>query len=329
MRRIKLDFYLPRSSRVVVTGAFGFIGSHVTGALLEAGVDVVAVDIRPPSRDVLGRYGPRAGTGRLSTVLADVSDSLLDDVLGTVDAVIHLAGIAGVRQSWGAMFERYLKVNVLGAQRILEASMKNGVSRLIVASSSSVYGAPEALPTIEDSTLRPLSPYGVSKLAAEALCETYVRAYGGETQVVLLRYFTVYGPRQRGDMFIARLMNAAVTGNPVLVNGSGRGRRDFTYVDDVVAATLQALRGEGLTKPVEIVNVGTGINVTLSAVISMVEEIAGRAIQVKHAPTRIDEPMETRADIRRAERFLGYRPGTSLEVGLSNQFDVFLRDCAD
>jgi NAD dependent epimerase/dehydratase family len=205
---------------------------------------------------------------------------------------------------------------VLATQRLLEACVRTGVPRLVAASSSSVYGDAPAYPTTEASLTRPVSPYGVTKLAAEHLCLAYAQPAVSDMAVVTLRYFTVYGPRQRPDMAFRRFLEAAWQGRPVTVYGDGSQTRDFTYVDDAVQANLLAM-----TAPIraEAVNVGGGRRVTLAEVLELVREVTGRELQVRMAPAQPGDARHTGADATRAEALLGYRPTVDLATGLAAQ----------
>ncbi|MGH7682253.1 MAG: NAD-dependent epimerase/dehydratase family protein, partial [Candidatus Eiseniibacteriota bacterium] len=229
--------------------------------------------------------------------------------------VVHLAAIPGVRASWGESFAAYTEHNVLATQRLLEALRGSGVQRAVFASSSSVYGTPTRFPTPEDEPPRPLSPYGVTKLSAEALLGAYHARDG--ISVVALRYFTVYGPRQRPDMGFHIFFEAARTDAPVTIYGDGEQTRDFTYVDDAIRATMSAM-----TRPTPELayNVGGGHRVTLNDVLGRMERVCGKPIRRRHVAPSAGDPRDTSADIARARRDLGYEPRTDLSEGLAKQW---------
>lgn len=307
--------------RVCVTGAAGFIGSHLVEALAREGCEVVAIDcltdFYPPERKRAHVAGLLRHP-RLDWRWEDLLEADLATLLDGCDAVLHQAGQPGVRASWGDRFRNYVERNVLATQRLLEACVTAGVRRVVYASTSSVYGdAPP--PWREDGPTRPLSPYGVSKLAGEGLCACYERRHG--LQVVSLRYFTVYGPRQRPDMAVARFIDAILRGRPIPLLGDGAQARDFTYVDDVVAANLAALR-----RPVcGPVNVGGGGPVPLRDVIAALAAIAAEhglpePTIAREAPRDAADPDLTWADLARARRELGYQSTVDLAEGLRRQF---------
>jgi nucleoside-diphosphate-sugar epimerase len=306
--------------RVLVTGAAGFIGSTLVDALLEDGADVVGVDaftdLYDPARK-RRNLERAAGHPRFRLVEADLRHAPLEPLLERVTHVVHLAAVPGVRASWGASFGAYAEHNVVATQRLLEAVREAGSSvvRLVAASSSSVYGMPARFPTPEDEPPRPLSPYGVTKVATESLLQAYHASFGLPT--VALRYFTVYGPRQRPDMGIHRFFEAARAGTPVTVFGDGRQTRDFTYVDDAVRATREAL-----TRPqvAPVYNVGGGHRVSLRDLLDAIASIAGRGLERRHVEPQPGDPRDTAADTRLAHHDLGYEPRTELMEGLANQW---------
>lgn len=236
-------------------------------------------------------------------------------LLDGVEVVFHLAGQPGVRASWGSEFDVYLEDNVRSTQQLLEAARDSaGLRSLVYSSSSSIYGDAEALPTLESATPRPISPYGVTKLAAEHLCHLYSRSF--EVPAVAVRYFTVFGPRQRPDMAIARFIDAAIAGEPIELYGSGEQRRDFTYVADAVAGTVAAA-AKG--RPGSSYNIAGGNEASVLDVIAGIEHELGTAIEVEHLPVAAGDARETGAEISLARRELGYEPTTSLGEGLANQ----------
>ncbi|KWV32848.1 hypothetical protein AWV63_10350 [Micromonospora rifamycinica] len=304
-------------SRVVVTGAAGFIGSHLVDALLGRGVRVVGLDRRRVGEHALADENlARAVVNPLFTPYClDLAVDQLDDVVAGCDTVFHLAARPGVRPSWSREFLDYTQTNVLGTHRLLEACTRQGVRRLVVASSSSVYG-PADQPSREDDPTCPVSPYGVSKLAAEQLCLAYARRADSPLSAVALRYFTVYGPRQRPDMAIGRVLFAAYTGFPLTLFGDGSQRREFTYVGDVVTATLAAAR---LEAQAAVVNVGGGASVSMLALIDEAARVTGRQVPVKVVAAQPGDVPATAADPTRAHRLLGYWPTVGLHEGLARQ----------
>jgi UDP-glucuronate 4-epimerase len=287
-----------------VTGAAGFIGSHLTEALLAAGHDVVGVDCFTDYYDPAEKERNAAGFPVQRLDLAD------DDLpLEGVDGVFHLAGQPGVR-SFGDVFPLYLRRNVLATQRVLEACTREGI-RVVFASSSSVYGEAEAYPTPENTAPRPISPYGVTKLA----CEHLVRAYGGDA--VVLRYFTVYGPRQRPDMFFRRVCDALLEGTAVELYGTGAQSRSFTYVGDVVAATVAAMERAASGS---VYNVGGGDEASLVEAVALLEQISGRRLDLRHVDPARGDVSRTKADVTRIRAELGWEPRTPLPDGLASMW---------
>jgi nucleoside-diphosphate-sugar epimerase len=307
----------PEKYPALVTGCAGFIGSHLTESLLADGHAVIGVDC---FNDNYRREDKRANLDRarqhdaFHLLCADLVEADLPALLERCDVVYHLAGEPGVRSSWGQRFDRYTHHNVSATQRLLEAARAVPGRRIVYASSSSVYGDALALPTREDAAPQPLSPYGVTKLAAEQMCELYRAEHGVDT--VSLRYFSVYGPRQRPDMAFRRFCDAIVAGRPLEVFGDGRQTRDFTYVEDVVAATRAA--GEGDASGV--LNVGGGGGISVNRALELLAGIAGRPLDVRRGDRESGDVHHTGADITRARRRLGWRPRTGVEDGLAAEF---------
>ncbi|HEU0336129.1 MAG TPA: NAD-dependent epimerase/dehydratase family protein [Gaiellaceae bacterium] len=292
--------------RFVVTGAAGFIGSHLAEALLERGVDVVGVDC---FTDFYDRALKEENARRLDVRRLDLASDELD--LAGIDGVFHLAGQPGVR-SFGDVFDLYLRRNVLASQRVFEAAARDGV-RVVFSSSSSVYGEPDVYPTPEEAPARPLSPYGITKLACEQLARAYERSFG--LDVVVLRYFNAFGPRQRPDMAFTRIAFALAEGRPFDLFGDGLQSRSFTYVADVVEATVRAMeRGSGTY------NVGGGTEATMRETIAILERVSGRSLDVREHPPVPGDQRRTKADTSRIHGELGWTPRVGLEEGLEAQW---------
>ena len=304
--------------RYVVTGSAGFIGRHVCSALAEDGHQVVGVDaftdyydtsLKRANSEWLGRYD-----GYRSVEL-DLVTATLDDLVDGADAVVHLAGQPGVRLSWADGFDVYVERNITASQRLLEAALRTGVPRLVLASSSSVYGNAAVYPTTEDSPTRPFSPYGVTKLAMEELAWAYVENWG--LPAVMLRYFTVYGPAQRPDMGIHRFVEHAMAGEPVPVYGDGEQVRDFTYVSDVARATIAASTADLAAGTV--LNVAGGSSSTVNEVLRLVSENLGREVATHRQPEQPGDVRATGGAIDRARRLLRWEPEVSLAEGIKRQ----------
>jgi UDP-glucose 4-epimerase len=305
--------------RVLVTGAAGFLGSTLCETLLAEGAEVIGLDAFTANYDAARKRAnvvASSANARFRLVEADLRSADLDPLLEGVTHVVHLAALPGVRASWGEAFREYSEHNVVATQRLLEALRRRPIERLAVASSSSVYGAPERLPTTEEEPPRPLSPYGVTKVATESLLQAYRASYG--IPGVALRYFTVYGPRQRPDMGIHRFLEAARRGETVAIYGDGKQTRDFTFVDDAVRATRAAL---ACPSPAPVYNVGGGHRVTLNELLQRIESVSGRSIRRRHEPAATGDPRDTSADTARARRDLGYEPQTDLTEGLRRQWN--------
>jgi UDP-glucose 4-epimerase len=305
-------------SRALVTGVAGFIGSTLAESLLQTGWEVVGVDAftdhYPPARKRANLVAALRHP-RFRLVELDLREAPIEPLLAGVSHVVHLSALPGVRASWGEHFRAYAEHNVVVTQRILESMRHAAVERAVVASSSSVYGMPARFPTPEEEPPRPLSPYGVTKLSVEALLHAYHRNF--RLPVVALRYFTVYGPRQRPDMGFHAFFEAARSGSTVTVYGDGEQTRDFTYVDDAVRATTMAM-----TRPIgELTyNVGGGHRVALNEVLGRIESVVGRPLARRHVAPEPGDPKDTSADVSRARRDLGYEPQTDLDEGLRRQW---------
>jgi UDP-glucose 4-epimerase len=299
----------------VVTGCAGFIGSHLTESLLEDGHSVLGVDCfndNYPRGDKFANLARAGEHERFRLLTADLVDVDADALLDGADVVFHLAGEPGVRASWGPRFDRYTHHNVKATQRLLEAARGTAV-KFVYASSSSVYGDALTLPTREDATPRPLSPYGVTKLAAEHLCVLYGTEHDVDT--VALRYFSVYGPRQRPDMAFRRFCQAVVCGHAIEVFGDGRQTRDFTYVGDIVAATRAAASAQVARG--RVFNIGGGNRTSLRCALEVLAGVAGRPLDVRYGERESGDVQDTGADTSRAAAELGFSPSTSLREGLA------------
>jgi UDP-glucuronate 4-epimerase len=310
-------------ARALVTGCAGFIGSHLAESLLADGHEVLGVDCFNANyapAEKRANLAVAASHDRFRLITADLACVDPAPLLDECDVVFHLAAEPGVRSSWGKRFTRFLRHNVVATQKLLDAAARTPERRFVYASSSSVYGEAPPLPTPEDTTPAPLSPYGVTKLAAEHLCHLYHANHG--VNAVALRYFSVYGPRQRPDMAFRRFCHAAIDGAPIVVYGGGGQTRDFTFVADVVAATRAAATAAGAAG--RVYNVGGGSRVSLSATLEMLAGIAGRPLDVRREGREPGDVSDTGADIRRARDELGFNPATNLEAGLRAEFEWVL-----
>jgi len=304
--------------KALVTGVAGFIGSTLAERLVRTGADVVGIDC-------FTDYYPRAvkqsnlaflrTAGNFRFLEQRIQDADLDTLLAGRTHVFHLAAQAGVRKSWGRDFDVYTVNNIEATQVLLEACVGKPIERLVYASSSSVYGDLVAMPMREDALPQPVSPYGVSKLAAEQLCYLYFVNFGVPT--VSLRYFTVYGPRQRPDMGFHKFLKATIQGLPIAVYGDGEQTRDFTFVDDIVAASIAAAE-RGV--PGRVYNIGGGSRVSLNHVLEMIGRVAGRQPIIAREDAQKGDMRHTFADTERARADLAFRPSTDLERGLAAEF---------
>lgn len=306
--------------RALITGVAGFIGSHLAAELLRQGWCVTGLDTRSPASDPVAaeNLADLSGDPGFQFVGADIVADDLTILSEGAQVVFHLAALAGVRRSWGDRFSDYLTCNVLGTQRLLDACAAADVPRLVFASSSSVYGAGTGKPSRETDPPLPLSPYGVSKLAAEGLCLAYASQRGAATSVVALRYFTVYGPRQRPDMALSRIMRAALSGRAMSLYGTGARRRDFTYISDTVAATVAAASAAARA---EVVNVASGQSVPLWDARKAIARLAGAEVPVQRRVAQPGDVDATTADLTKAGELLGYQPKVGLDEGLRRQWE--------
>jgi UDP-glucose 4-epimerase len=306
-------------AHVLVTGAAGFIGSHVAERLLARGDRVTALDSFHPyyARETKERNAAGIRRDPSARFLeADLAKDALDEAMDGVDAVVHLAAQPGVRGSFGDEFGSYLDANVLATQRLLEAARGRRLSAFVYGSSASVYGDGVVDAVSEEALPAPHSPYGVTKLAGEHLALLYARVHG--VPATALRYFSVYGPRERPDKAIQRFLVAAREGGSIRVLGDGSQRRDFTYVGDAVDATLAALDRPPVGRAV---NVARGETVALSDVVETVRRVTGAALPVTREPTQAGDVRTTSAEISLARRLLRYDPKVSLEEGVRRQWE--------
>jgi UDP-glucose 4-epimerase len=313
--------------RALVTGAAGFIGSHLCERLLDEGHEVVGVDA------LTDYYSPRLKRANIAPCLEragftfheqDLLQVDLERLLQGVDVVYHLAAQAGVRSSWGSEFEIYTTTNVLLTQRLLEAARAGELRRFVYASSSSVYGMVTSVPMEEDDPTRPHSPYGVTKLAGEHLARLYWRNFGVPT--VSIRYFTVYGPRQRPDMAFHKFFRAIWFDRPVELYGDGLQTRDFTFIADIVEATYRAgLQGP----PGSVMNVGGGHQITMNEVLELMRSITGRRVRVERVGAQPGDVRHTLASTARAAEHLGYAPRFRIEEGLRLEWEWMQNAIAD
>jgi len=304
--------------RALVTGCAGFIGSTLVDSLLDRGDSVRGIDAFTDYYDAsLKRANIRPAVARedFELIEADLRSCSLAELLRDVDVIFHLAGQPGVRVSWSTGFPTYVEHNVLATQRLLEAAREVPVQRLVFASSSSIYGNAAAYPTTESTLPRPHSPYGVTKLAAEHLCSLYAANYS--VPCVSLRYFTVYGPRQRPDMGFARFLRSALEGAPISVFGDGEQIRDFTYVSDVVDATIRA--GVADVPSGAVFNIAGGAETSVNGVIRLIENLVGHSVSVERFPEEAGDVRRTGATIELAGRALGWQPSVPLRDGIAEQ----------
>jgi nucleoside-diphosphate-sugar epimerase len=304
--------------KVLVTGVAGFVGSHLAEKLLSENYDVIGVD------KFLDNYPRRFKQKNLGSFLKHPNFKFLEDdllqlnlreLLKDVSYVFHLAAQPGVRSSWGDEFIQYSQNNIMATQVLLEAGKESRVKKIVYASSSSVYGDTDDLPMREEGNTRPVSPYGVSKLAAEHLCYLYWKAYGVPT--VSLRFFTVYGPRQRPDMFFHIFMDRLRKNEEVPLYDDGEQTRDFTYCGDIVDGLLGAALYPGAG---EVFNLGGGTESSVLNAIHIVEKVSGRKAKLKTFERQKGDVRHTRARLDSAREKLRYHPKVSLEEGLSQQW---------
>ena len=305
--------------KCLVTGAAGFIGSSLSERLLELGFEVAGVDC------FTDYYSVDLKRANLTKALAspgfrfiegDLNEIELRDLFSGVDVVFHEAAQPGVRMSWGAHFDIYARNNVLVTQKLLEAAKDSRIRRFVYASSSSVYGDSPDLPLRESARPQPVSPYGVTKLAAEHLCHLYHVNYGVPT--VSLRYFTVYGPRQRPDMAFNKFIRSALAGGEITVFGDGEQTRDFTFISDAVEANLRAAEAENAVG--RVFNVGGGSRISVNAVLDILRELIGD-LRIRREPDQKGDVRHTMSDTQAAREILGYSPKVGIREGLQREVE--------
>ena len=304
--------------RALVTGVAGFIGSTLADALLGRGDRVIGVDCFTPYYERAAKEANLFDARRsdlFELIENDLRSCNIDALLDGVDVVFHQAAQAGVRLSWSDGFADYAGHNILATQRLLEAAKRTSGTKVVYASSSSVYGNAAAYPTTEDDLPRPHSPYGVTKLAAEHLCNLY--AANWRLPTVSLRYFTVYGPRQRPDMAMHRLLAAALSGESFPLYGDGSAVRDFTFVDDVVRANLAAADHD--CEPGTVVNIAGGSSITMTDLLALAADVVGQAPIIDRQPNQPGDVTRTGGTTERARTLLDWRPATDLRTGLTAQ----------
>jgi nucleoside-diphosphate-sugar epimerase len=307
--------------KIVVTGAAGFIGSHLCESLLGEGFRVTGIDSFSPYYDVRIKRANVTSlieNPRFELVEESINEMDLDEALSDASVVFHLAAQPGVRASWAEKFDEYIDSNIRATQRLCEACRGRPLRRFVYASSSSVYGDTAQLPMGENHPTRPHSPYGVTKLSGEALCLLYKKNFG--LPVVALRFFTVYGPRQRPDMAFHRFIASALDGKPIEVFGNGAQTRDFTFISDIIAANLSAMGYEGSES---VFNVGGGSRIALNAALDILTVVLRTSglVQVVFEEAVKGDVMNTYADIELARRELGYSPRVTLEEGIAREVE--------
>jgi UDP-glucose 4-epimerase len=304
--------------KALVTGVAGFIGSHLAERLIQDGYEVCGIDRyleNYPRRWKEENLRSLLQSPRFRLIEADLVQLPLTDLLRGMRYVFHLAAQPGVRASWGKEFEQYTHNNILATQILLESCKKSGIQKFVFASSSSVYGDTTDLPMREDGLARPVSPYGMSKLAGEHLCYLYESVFG--VPAVSLRYFTVYGPRQRPDMGFHIFMRALLTGTELPLYDDGEQSRDFTFVSDIVRGTIAAALYPGSG---DVFNLGGGCRTTLNQVLKTVERISGRKMKLRKLPHQAGDVRHTSAELARARDKLGFTPEIGLEDGLTQEW---------
>jgi nucleoside-diphosphate-sugar epimerase len=305
--------------RCLVTGAAGFIGSHLAQKLVAEGHDVTGIDC-------FTDYYPRSikehnlkgleGNPRFQFIEQDLVRMDMEKHIPRIDWVFHQAAQAGVRTSWGNYFEHYTHDNILATQSLLEACKGTGIKKFVSASSSSIYGDSEDLPLTEESMPKPISPYGVTKLACEYLCLLYWKNF--QVPVINLRYFTVYGPRQRPDMAFNLFIRSILKDEEIVLYGDGEQTRDFTFISDIIEANLLAAPS---TFTGETINIGGGSQTSMLEVIRSLGEISGKTVKIKRQEAQKGDVRHTLADVTKARRLIGYNPRIQLKNGLREEYE--------
>lgn len=306
--------------KALVTGAAGFIGSHLAERLLKEGFEVTGLDCFTDyySKDIKEKnISGLAGRKGFKLEKVNLLSADLEKILDGADFVFHEAAQPGVRASWGKSFSVYIEDNILATQKLLEALKDKKIKKMVFASSSSVYGDAEKLPTKESFTPRPVSPYGVTKLAAESLCYLYSKNYG--IPVISLRYFSVYGPRQRPDMGFNRFIKSIIRGDDITIYGNGKQTRDFTFVSDVVDANIKAANCG--CPAGETFNIGGGSRISVNDMIKMLEDISGKKAIVKYVESQKGDVAHTGADISKARAAFNYTPKVDIKSGLEKEYE--------
>ena len=305
----------------IVTGVAGFIGSHLAEALLKQGAEVIGIDQFNNYYDCNLKQNNIVTLKQYPTfklIKASIQDLDWQQLLQSVDVVYHQAAQAGVRASWGEAFHHYTERNINATQIILEAAKQvKSLQRIVYASSSSIYGDAATMPTPETLCPKPVSPYGITKLAGERLCWLYQQNFG--VPATALRYFTVYGPRQRPDMAFHKFFRAAINNEAISIFGDGQQTRDYTFVHDVVAANLAA--GEIPEAIGEVFNIGGGSRVTLNELLVIMEQVVGLSIRKNYINRAVGDARHTSADVTKAKQILGYAPQVSLIEGLMQEWE--------
>ena len=306
--------------KALVTGVAGFIGSHLAERLLKDGFEVIGIDCFTDyySKEVKeNNLAGIKGNAKFKLVRENLLTADLERILDKADIVFHEAAQPGVRASWGKSFPIYVEDNILATQRLLESLKDKKIKKMVFASSSSVYGDAEKLPTKESFTPKPVSPYGVTKLAAENLCYLYSKNYG--IPIVSLRYFSVYGPRQRPDMGFNRFIRSIINGQAITVYGNGEQTRDFTYISDIIDANIKASNCS--CTPGEVFNIGGGSRISVNDTIKILEDISGKKAKIEYLESQKGDVAHTSADISRAKSALEYGPKVNIKTGLMNEYE--------
>ena len=305
--------------KVIVTGAAGFIGSTLSEKLIKQGFYVIGID------SLNSNYPIKLKKNNLTALLNNKNFEFINKNITSIEfgnkysdieAVFHQAATAGVRSSWGTNFKEYTENNILATQHLLESFKSSKLKKFIFASSSSVYGNSDEMPLTISTLTKPVSPYGVTKLAAENLINSYYENYGLPT--VSLRYFTVYGPRQRPDMAFHIFLRSAITNNKIEIYGNGEQIRDFTYIDDVVNANMLSLEF-GVSG--NIYNIGGGINISINETLRLIESITSKSLKISYKDTQKGDVRQTQADISESKIQLKYEPGYDITTGLKNEYE--------